>query len=242
MPFTFAHPAIVLPLDNLKSRWFSLTGLIAGAVVPDFEYFIRMHIYSIYSHTVKGLFWFDIPLGIVLVFLFHNIARNNLYDNLPAVLCKRLSPYKIFNWNNHFKNHWPVVLLSIFIGACSHLFLDAFTHPAGYFVKLFPAIFNKTIIAAVPLYKILQHSFTLISTIYIIYYIQRMPVSQQVNQPVSKYWILVVIFTAIVIAFRFWIMPDYRIIANVVVSVISAFLFAIIIVPIFFKGFLSPEK
>ncbi|HEX8019625.1 DUF4184 family protein [Mucilaginibacter sp.] len=242
MPFTFAHPAIVLPLDNLKTRWFSLTGLIAGAVVPDFEYFIRMRIYSVYSHTIMGLFRFDIPLGILLAFLFHNIVRNNLYDNLPAVLSKRLSPYKTFNWNNHFKKHWPVVLLSIFIGACSHLFLDAFTHPAGYFVKLFPAIFNKTIIAAIPLYKILQHSFTLISSIYIIYYFRRMPVSQQTGQPVSKYWILVTIFTAIVIAFRFWIMPDYRIIANVVVSVISAFLLAIIIVPIIFRGFFSPEK
>jgi hypothetical protein len=235
MPFTFAHPAIVLPLDNLKSRWFSLTGLIAGALVPDFEYFIRMRIYSVYSHTIMGLFWFDIPLGILLASLFHNIVRNNLYDNLPMVLSKRLSTYKTFNWNNHFKNHWPVVLLSIFIGACSHLFLDAFTHPAGYFVKLFPAVFNKTIIAAIPLYKILQHSFTLISSIYIIYYFRRMQVSRQANQSVSKYWIVVAVFTTIVIAFRFWIMPDYRILANVVVSVISAFLLAIIIVPIFLR-------
>jgi hypothetical protein len=188
-----------------------------------------------------GLFWFDIPLGILLSFLFHNIVRNNLYDNLPTILSKRLSAYKTFSWNNYFKNHWPVVLLSILIGACSHLFLDAFTHPAGYFVKLFPAIF-KTIITTVPIYKILQHSFTLISSIYIIYYFRRMPVNHQANQPASKYWILVAIFTAIVIAFRFWIMPDYRIIANVVVSVISAFLLAIIIVPIFFKGFISHEK
>jgi hypothetical protein len=178
----------------------------------------------------------------LLAFLFHNIVRNNLYDNLPAILSKRLSPYKTFNWNNHFKKHWPVVLLSIFMGACSHLFLDAFTHPAGCFVKLFPAIFNKTIIAAIPLYKILQHSFTLISSIYIIYYFQKMQVSQQANPPASKYWIQVAIFTAIVIAFRFWRMPDYRIIANVVVSVISAFSLAIIIVPIIFRGFFSPEK
>jgi hypothetical protein len=242
MPFTFAHPAIVLPLDNLKPRWFSLTGLIAGAVVPDFEYFIRMHIYSTYSHTVKGLFWFDIPLGVLLAFLFHNIARNNLYDNLPPVLSKRLSPYKTFNWNNHFKNHWPVVLLSVFIGACSHLFLDAFTHPAGYFVKLFPAILNKTIIADIPFYKVLQHSFTLISTIYIIYFFRRMQVGQHVNKPALNYWILVAIFSAIAIAFRFWLMPDYQIIANVIVSIISAFLLAIIIVPMFFKGLFSPGK
>jgi fatty-acid desaturase len=62
-----------------------------------------------------------------------------------------------------------------------------------------------------------------------------MQVSRQANQSVSKYWIVVAVFTTIVIAFRFWIMPDYRILANVVVSVISAFLLAIIIVPIFLR-------
>lgn len=242
MPFTFAHPAIILPLDNLKTRWFSLTGLIAGAVVPDFEYFIRMHISSIYSHTIAGLFWFDIPLSVLLAFLFHNIVRNNLFDNLSAVLSKRLSPYKTFNWNSYFKKHWPVVLLSVFIGACSHLFLDAFTHPAGYFVRLLPGMFNKTIVAAVPFYKILQHSFTLISALYIIYYFRRIPVAHYDNQPSSKYRALVAGFTAIITALRFWIMPDYRVIANVVVSVISAFLLAIIIVPVLFKGYISLEK
>jgi hypothetical protein len=42
MPFTFAHPAIVLPLKHLPKRWYSLTGLIIGSMTPDFEYFIRM--------------------------------------------------------------------------------------------------------------------------------------------------------------------------------------------------------
>jgi hypothetical protein len=242
MPFTFAHPAIVLPLDNLKTRWFSLTGLITGAVVPDFEYFIRMHIYSIYSHTIGGLFWFDIPLSVLLAFLFHNLVRNSLFDNLPPILNRRLSFYKTFNWNNYLKKHWPVVLLSIFIGACSHLFLDAFTHPAGYFVKLFPEIFNKSIITTVPLYKILQHSFTLISAVYIIYYFQKLPKDNQTSQPTLKYWFLVSVFTAIILALRFWIMPDYQIIANVIVSAIAAFLFAVIIAPQFLKVQVHGEK
>lgn len=238
MPFTFAHPAIVLPLDKLKTRWFSLTGLIAGAVVPDFEYFIRMRIYSIYSHTIGGLFWFDIPLAVLLAFLFHNIVRNNLFDNLPLALSNRLSRYKNFNWAKHFNTHRRVVLISVFIGAFSHLFLDAFTHPQGYFVKLFPGIFNKNIVATIPLYKILQHSFTLVSTVYIVYYLQRMPAGSHANQPALKYWIRVAVFTAIIVALRFWIMPDYQVIANVVVSAISAFLLAIIIVP----KFLSVRK
>ncbi|UOE51753.1 DUF4184 family protein [Mucilaginibacter sp. SMC90] len=239
MPFTFAHPAIVLPLDNLKTRRFSLTGLITGALVPDFEYFIRMRIYSIYSHTICGLFWFDIPLGILLAFLFHNIVRNELFDNLPPVLSERLLTYKTFNWNNYFKKHWLVVLYSVFIGAVSHLFLDAFTHPAGYFVNLLPGVFNQTIIADIPLYKILQHSFTLISTLYIIYYFLKMPAIHHTNLPTSKYWIQAGSSATIIIALRFWIIPDYRLVANVVVSVISAFLSAIMIASLFFKTAVS---
>ena len=44
MPFTFSHPAIVLPLVRKSGHWFSATGLIIGSLTPDFEYFMRMRI------------------------------------------------------------------------------------------------------------------------------------------------------------------------------------------------------
>lgn len=58
MPFTFSHPAIILPFKYLPNRWISMTGLIIGSLTPDFEYFIRMKIESYYSHTNAGLFLF----------------------------------------------------------------------------------------------------------------------------------------------------------------------------------------
>ncbi len=91
MPFTFSHPAIVLPLNYLPKKWFSLTGLVIGSLTPDFEYFIRMKIKSEYSHTLEGLFWFDLPLGVLLAFIFHNIVRNNFYNNLPLFFKSRFS-------------------------------------------------------------------------------------------------------------------------------------------------------
>lgn len=81
MPFTFAHPAIILPLPFLNKRWFSLTGLIIGSMIPDFEYFIRMRIQSIYSHTLAGIFWFDLPLALLISFIFHNKVKNLLFQN-----------------------------------------------------------------------------------------------------------------------------------------------------------------
>ena len=108
MPFTFAHPAIVLPLKN---KYLSLTGLIIGALIPDFEYFIRMKIVSNYSHTILGVFLFNLPLGIIFCFIFHNIIRNDLLVNLPYFLRTRLSIYTEFNWNKYFlKNYIPIII------------------------------------------------------------------------------------------------------------------------------------
>ena len=56
MPFTPAHPAIVLPL--IRSRYFSATGLIIGSLSPDFEYFFKMSVDSIYSHSKGGIILF----------------------------------------------------------------------------------------------------------------------------------------------------------------------------------------
>ena len=96
MPFTFSHPAIILPLTFLPKKWYSLTGLVIGSLTPDFEYFLRMKIQSNYSHSLSGIFWFDIPLSICLAFIFHNYVRNSLFDNLPTILKSRLTNYKAF--------------------------------------------------------------------------------------------------------------------------------------------------
>src|SRR5204863_9524562 len=113
MPFTISHPAIILPLTYLPRKWFSLTGLVVGSLTPDFEYFIRMKVQSSYSHTLKGLLWFDLPLGIILAFLFHNLVKERLFDNLPTSLKSTVNTFKHLKWNNHFANHWHIVIISI---------------------------------------------------------------------------------------------------------------------------------
>src|SRR5688572_151694 len=105
MPFTFAHPAIVLPLNYLGKRWISMTGLVIGSIIPDFEYFLRMKLRSEYSHTLAGIFWFDLPLTIFVAFIFHLIIRNPLIENSPKFLNQRLLNFENFNWLQHFKSH-----------------------------------------------------------------------------------------------------------------------------------------
>jgi hypothetical protein len=164
MPFTFSHPAIILPLTYLPRRLYSLTGLVIGSLTPDFEYFLRMRIQSNYGHTIFGLLWFDLPLGLLFAFIFHNIIKESLFNNFPTVLKSRFVKFNSFDWNKHFKTNWFVVITSILIGAASHLLWDSFTHNHGYFIETIPALSNKIAIAnrQIPIFKILQHSSTLI--------------------------------------------------------------------------------
>jgi hypothetical protein len=112
-----------------------MTGLIVGSVTPDFEYFIRMRVTSIYSHTWTGMFWFDLPLALLLTFLYHYIIRNSFICNLPVFLKKRLSRYMDFKWTDYFKHHFFTVIICLLVGIASHIFWDGFTHPGGDFVK-----------------------------------------------------------------------------------------------------------
>src|ERR1700712_2189360 len=116
MPYTFSHPAIVLPVTYLPKKWYSLSGLIVGSITPDFEYFMRMKDFSKYSHTIGGMFWFDLPLGLILLFIFHNIVRNVLVEYLPFSLNIRFSAFTNFNWNKYFRKNIIVVLISLLVG------------------------------------------------------------------------------------------------------------------------------
>ena len=234
MPFTFSHPAIVLPLTFLPRQWFSLTGLVIGSLTPDFEYFLRMRIESNYSHTIDGLFWFDLPLGLLLAFIFHKIVRDSLFDNLPTILKSRFSAFKKFDWKRHFKQNWLVVTISILIGAASHIFWDSFTHDHGYFVQTIPALQNSFDFLGrqIPILKILQHSSTLLGGLVIAFAIYKLPTNKTENENIHlKYWAILAGLTLTIISIRLLIGLDYKQYGNVIVTAISAGLISLTITP-----------
>ncbi len=238
MPFTFSHPAIVLPLTFLPRQWFSMTGLVIGSLTPDFEYFLRMRIKSNYSHTIDGLFWFDLPLGLLLAFMFHNIVRDSLFDNLPTFLKSRFSTFKQFDWNEHFKRNWFVVLISILIGAASHIFWDSFTHDHGYFVQTIPTLQNSVDFLGrqIPILKILQHSSTLLGGLVIAFAIYKLPTNKSENEKINlKYWVILAGFTLTIIAVRLLSGLELKQYGNVIVTAISAGLISLTITPLLIK-------
>jgi len=234
MPFTFSHPAIILPFKYLPKKWFSLTGLVIGSLTPDFEYFLRMRIKSNYSHTIGGLFWFDLPLGLLLAFLFHNIVRDRLFDNLPTFLKSRFSTFKQFDWNRQFKQTWLVVIISILIGAASHIFWDSFTHDHGYFVQIIPVLKNSIDFFGrqIPILKILQHSSTLLGGVIISFAIYKLPTNKTENKNVNlKYWTILVVLTLTITLARLLNGLELKQYGHIIVTAISAGLISLTITP-----------
>lgn len=245
MPFTFSHPAIVLPLTYLPKRWFSVTGLVIGSLTPDFEYFIRMRIQSDYSHTLGGLFWFDLPLGILVAFIFHNIVRNKLFPNLPLLLKSRLMRFKGFDWNAYFQQNWFVVIISVLIGAASHILWDSFTHDHGYFVETIPALQDSSEILGkeIPVLKILQHTSTFLGALVIIFAIAKLPTDRSVSSSISlKYWSAVFAITVVVIAARLLSGLHYKLFGHMLVTAISALMIALIITSLLTKQLSKPNS
>jgi hypothetical protein len=193
-----------------------------------------MRIKSNYSHTIDGLFWFDIPLGLLLAFIFHNIVRDSLFDNLPTILKSRFSEFRQFDWNGYFKRSWFVVTISILIGAASHILWDSFTHDHGYFVQTIPALQNSInfLGGQIPILKILQHSSTLLGGLVIVFAIYKLPTDKTEKENINlKYWTIFAGLTLTLIAIRFLSGLELKQFGNVIVTVISAGLISLILTP-----------
>lgn len=239
MPFTFSHPALVLPLSYFSKRWFSLTGLVIGSLTPDFEYFLRMRIKSIYSHTWSGVFWFDLPFGLLLAYLFHNLVRNSLFEHLPRFLKSRLYSFQTFNWNVYFLKNWFIVIVSIIIGAGSHILWDSFTHERGYFVEIIPLLSQRLNYFGieVPIFKIVQHTSTFIGGLIIAYTIFQLPINT-INKAKSnyKYWTILFTLTLLITLIRIMNRQQWKEIGNCIVTFIAAGLISLVITPLLIRS------
>jgi hypothetical protein len=225
MPFTFSHPAIVLPFGFISPRWVSMNGLIVGSMSPDFEYFLRMKVFSIYSHTWLGVLWFNVPLVLLFLVLFHAFIRDPLIDHLPLLLRRRFTQFKGFRWQELFTKRLIVVIISIIIGAYSHILWDSCSHKDGAIVESF-AFFRSTVSLGfyeVPLYKLIQHGSTLLGFLIILGVIYKMPVSGGFVVKKSKltFWLLVFGACVLVTTLRSLVDSGGLNMANLIATVIA---------------------
>ena len=209
MPFTFCHPAIILPLS--KSKKLSTSALIIGSTAPDFEYFLRMDMVRSHSHDFWAIFYFNLPLTIVLYLIFQAIVKVPLINNSPNFLYYRFNKYlkhkPILNSVNHFK--W--IVFSAIIGIFSHILWDSFTHKEGFFEGYLPILlYDFTFLGKDYLvFQFLQTWCSILGGLYIIYFVLKMPRTYKFrSNKLIQYWALALGCSFLVIYLRHCATPQ----------------------------------
>jgi hypothetical protein len=232
MPFTPAHTAAVLPLVNRK--FFSATALIAGSMTPDFEYFFRLGVKSLYGHTIAGLFYFNIPVAFLLCLAYHYIVKPNLIRNIPVYLQIRFQDTVQTDFMAVVKTRPWAVILSAFLGAGSHVLWDSFTHNGGYFAQTLP-VYQGTFIPLFgiryPLFFFLQHLSTVIGLILLAVFIIRKKPSREavLFEPRLEYWLTIAGVALILTTIRFIVHPSDLNFGNFVVTCTSGIFLGFIV-------------
>ena len=133
MPWTFAHPAAVLPFRRLCPAHLSLAGLVVGSVTPDLGYYVGLGDPRGMAHSPLGLLTICLPVGLALLVLWRLLSRHLIFL-LPQphrdALLSLVRPLGAVS----MRRLW-VAAVSVLSGALTHVAWDAFTHGPGAVVS-----------------------------------------------------------------------------------------------------------
>lgn len=134
MPFPLAHPAAVLPFRRWCPRFLSFPALVIGSIIPDASYLLTRFRLSEVAHQMIGTVEFSLPLGLAVLVLLHRGGRWTL-PLMPAWLRTPLAPF----CNRPLGSPLGLVM-SVLIGAMTHVGWDSFAHTDGWFVQHLPLL------------------------------------------------------------------------------------------------------
>jgi hypothetical protein len=181
MPFTLAHPAAIVPFAR---RGFVISALVVGSIAPDLSYFVALNTNVSFGHSIAALFWFCLPMGLVILWLFHSLLKRPLMALLPEGFQRRLASSNQPFAFSPLPRLWGI-MLSLWIGSITHLVWDSFTHPDGWIVERLP-VFTTVVFRLAgsdfQIYKLLQYASSVLGMAVIIWWVWRL---YQKARPVS---------------------------------------------------------
>jgi hypothetical protein len=139
MPLTISHPAASVPLRRFG---LALSPLVIGSMAPDFSKFAAMSPDCGFGHSWLGIFWFAVPSGLVVLWIFHTFIKRPLFALLPISHQKRLFPF-LNRFSFKPAKQFRSVLFALWLGALTHLAWDAFTHKTNLTVHFLPALSTR---------------------------------------------------------------------------------------------------
>ncbi|WP_129599772.1 DUF4184 family protein [Anaerophilus nitritogenes] len=187
MPFTFSHPAIILPIKEKYTKYFNLTALVLGSMAPDFEYFLKFKPIRTIGHSIIGFFSLNLPLCFVFAYLFHIFIKKPFIMSLPTPLDRWYSYIAYEKWKLSSIKEWIIFIYSCLLGMISHVFWDGFTHSKGFFVRRISILTKELWILdhKIPIYKLMQHGSTFLGFLIILVYIYQ---KRRLNSYQFFYW------------------------------------------------------
>ena len=169
MPWTFAHPAAVMPLRRLCPTPLNFAALSIGALSPDFGYYVGLFRPATYAHTLLGSVLVCIPAGLLSLVCFY-FVRRPVWNLLPQPHRALLEPLVSKQVPVRFRE-LVLATISILIGAWTHVVWDSFTHRSGWVVVNYPVLQEPVItLGSIELapYYLLQHLSTLVGVLVLV--------------------------------------------------------------------------
>lgn len=243
MPFTLSHTLAIYPFRRLCSKYLSFSGLFIGSMVPDFEFFVRVTLYAVWSHTFWGVFLFDLPLALLLVIIFHQCIKKILILHLPTILFQRFFNRIDEDWLQFFKKSPLKVIISILIGIFTHFAWDNFTHEPSYISPIYFDILASDISVfsmKFKLYHLLQVLSSIIGIVGFLLAVYMTPVKNKKDLVSRKskirYWLKIMSCSVFIILVRYLIgVPNEKPFGQIIVIVISAILISTTLVSWVYK-------
>ena len=128
MPITFSHPAAVVPLLGVG---LVPSALVIGSITPDLPYYLPGPLTSARTHAASGIVTFDLVLGLLAFLVWHVLLAPTAVALAPAALRERLAPGLPVPAREYVPRWW-LVLVSLAIGAATHVVWDSFSHPGRW--------------------------------------------------------------------------------------------------------------
>jgi hypothetical protein len=161
MPLTVAHAAAAWPVSRLVPR-LPLDALVLGTFTPDFQYLFVLAPRGRFGHTLLGLIFFCLPIGLLVWFAYRRLAGPVILSLLPRGLRPLVSGSKA---------RLSLIAAAILVGAATHIVWDSFTHKSGWAVRHIPALSTPVHVGqlgSVAGFKLLQHGSTIIGSLLVL--------------------------------------------------------------------------
>ena len=121
-------------------------------MTPDFEYLLRLRPFSVWSHTVPGLFTFCVPIGLLTWLAWEHIARTPTRELLALRDGRAPHPITFATLRQ--------AAIAVLVGATTHLGWDAFTHSGRLGAALIPQLEAEALRIgsySMPWFSVMQH-------------------------------------------------------------------------------------